>query len=107
MHALLNIGSERVAPLLQSAVWHGPNPRSVLAAALVEEEYGLLRLMHWITKPPTSATTSDLRRVGYAVGLLGRLTAVDRLQRQLGAVSGADRPALQGALLGALASRTR
>ncbi|MFT7679359.1 MAG: HEAT repeat protein [Planctomycetota bacterium] len=107
VRALLDIGSESVAPLLQSAVWHGPTSRSVLAAALVEDEYGLLRLMQWIGKPPTGATSSDLRRVGYAVGLLGRLTAVDTLQRQLGAIAGAERPALQGALLGALTSRTR
>lgn len=107
VRALLDIGSESAAPLLQSAVWRGPAGRSVLAAALVEEEYGLLRLMHWISKPPAGATSSDLRRVGYAVGLLGRLTAVDQLQRQLGAIAGAERPALQGALLGALTSRTR
>ena len=107
VRALIGIGSESAAPLLQSAVWHGPTPRSVLASAVVEKEYGLERLMYWISKPPASATSSDLRRVGYAVGLLGRLTAVDKLQRQLGVIAGAERPALQGALLGALTSRTR
>ncbi len=107
VRSLLQSNSEAVAPLLHSAVWQAPQQRSILAAAMVEKHYGLTRLMHWIDKPPSTATATDLRRVGFAVGTIGRMRAVEDLQRQLGTVAGAERPALQGALLGALAARTR
>ena len=107
IRALLQGNAESVVPVLHAAVWQGPQQRSILAAALVQEHYGINRLMHWVAKPPAGASQSDLRRVGFAVGTLGRLGAVESLKKQLGAVAGAERPALQGALLGALAARTR
>ena len=102
--ALVRNAHPEVEPILQRAVWNGSWNRSVLAAAVVKSTSGMRRLYHWATKPPASATSADIRRLGFAIGELGGLAALQGLSRQMG--SGADRPALQGALLGALSTRT-
>lgn len=104
--ALIRNGHPEVETILQSAVWRGPWNRSILAAAVVKEASGLRALEHWIVRPPSTATSEDIRRVGFAIGEWGGLDAVEALRARMGGVAGADRPALQGALLGALSSRT-
>jgi HEAT repeat protein len=105
-HTLIRNGHAKVEPILKAAVWDGPWHRSVLAAALVVEYRGVDLLMQWASKPPASARSADLRRVGFAIGEWGGLEAIDALRRHLGSAAGAERPALQGALLGALTTRT-
>jgi sugar phosphate isomerase/epimerase len=61
-------------------------------------------LASWIFKPPPTARSEDIRRLGFALGTWGGLTAFDALQETIG--SRPDDPALQGALLGALLART-
>ncbi|MEZ5976116.1 MAG: HEAT repeat domain-containing protein [Planctomycetota bacterium] len=104
--ALLRAGSEEVLPVLRHAIWKGDLNRSFLAAALLGARFGDLRLMQWIERPPESATEQDLRRVGFLIGSLGGMEAVETLAGHLGAVVGVDRPELQGAMLGALSART-
>lgn len=104
--ALVHYGHSKVDALIPTAVWvrHEPWNRSVLAAAVLKDKAGMRRLIQMVDKPPSYATSEDIRRLGFAIGELGGLDAVRDLIRSVG--SGADRPALQGALLGALASRT-
>lgn len=104
--ALLAHLSEEIVPLLKHAVWNGDFNQSCLAAILVADRYGPLRLMQWLERPPVGAHVEDLRRVGFMVGSLGGKEAIDLLTKNLGATAGADRPELQGALLGALSART-
>ncbi len=104
--ALLSKGSEDVLPLLKIALWQGDWNRSFLAGLLLSSKYGQLRLMQWLERPPEDAAEQDLRRVGFIVGSLGGIEAVETLKRHLRASVGVDRPELQGALLGALTSRT-
>ncbi|MFT7077486.1 MAG: hypothetical protein ACJA0P_003512 [Planctomycetota bacterium] len=94
-------------PLLQAAVWTLPWNQSVLAAGCVRETYGEATLLDWVVDPPASASESDVRRLGWAIGEWGGLPAVQDLQHRLGTTSGAELPALQGAILGAYAARTR
>ena len=103
---LIQNGHGKVEPILQAAVWNGPWHRSVLAAALVVEYRGVDLLMHWVAKPPAFARSADLRRVGFAIGEWGGLAAIESLRQFLGSAAGAERPALQGALFGALTTRT-
>jgi hypothetical protein len=105
-HTLIQNGHQKVEPILQAAVWNGPWHRSVLAAALVVEYRGVDLLMYWVAKPPAAARSADIRRVGFAIGEWGGLEAIDVLRQLLGSAAGAERPALQGALLGALTTRT-
>lgn len=104
--ALIRGGHKKVEPVLRKAVWKGPLDRSVLAAAVVKQTSGMRTLVHWVLKPPSDATSADVRRVGYAIGEWGGVSAIRELQERMGGVAGADRPALQGAYLGAMASRT-
>jgi len=92
-----------VVPLLRAAVWSEPWNRSVLAGALVLHHGGIEALRSEVARPPAGINDRDLRRVGFALGEWGGAVEVDRLA---GRVSAAD-PALQGALLGALSTRTR
>lgn len=105
--ALIRGGHKKAEPLLRAAVWSGPFDRSLLAAAVVKHVSGLRTLQHWVLKPPPEATSADVRRVGYAIGEWGGVEAIEELQERMGGVAGADRPALQGAFLGAMAARTR
>ncbi|MFT4647507.1 MAG: hypothetical protein ACI9X4_000720 [Glaciecola sp.] len=104
--ALLAHRSEEVVPLLKYAVWNGDFNQSSLAAFLVADRYGALRLMQWLERPPVGARTEDLRRLGFTVGSLGGKEALDLLARHLGSAAGEERPELQGALLGVLSART-
>jgi HEAT repeat protein len=94
-------------PLLQAAVWTLPYNQSVLAAGCVRATYGEATLLDWVVDPPASADEEDIRRLGWAIGEWGGVPAVQALQRRLGTTSGAELPALQGAIFGAYAARTR
>ena len=104
---LARSGHRSVEPMLQRAVWELPWNLSVLAAGVVKATYGQRTLISWAVNPPVDATEEDVRRLGYAIGEWGGMPAVDELRKRMNATSGADLPALQGAILGALASRTR
>lgn len=104
---LAQSGHRSVEPLLQKAVWELPWNISVLAAGVVRATYGERTLISWVANPPVETTEQDVRRLGYAIGEWGGLPAVEALRRRLNSAAGADLPALQGAILGALASRTR
>jgi hypothetical protein len=104
---LANAGHRAPRELLEAAVWRLPFDESVLAAGVVHRVYGLETLLTWINDPPVSATPADVRRLGFAVGAFGGLTAVERLKRELGTRGGTERPAVQGAVLGALCAKTR
>jgi hypothetical protein len=101
---LLRSGHAEALPLLQAAVWSGDWNESVLAAAIVKHSSGMRLLEHWVSKPPPYASAADIRRLGFAIGEWGGMDAFQSLTRSVG--GGAERPALQGALLGALVSRT-
>jgi len=101
---LARTGHDSVRPLLYEAIWSGPMNRSVLAAAVVKGHYSVQLLVDWADKPPASATSEDIRRLGFAVGEWGGLEALETLDRTLGGRT--DHPALQGAMLGALLART-
>ena len=103
---LIRSGHKKVEPVLRAAVWSGPLDRSILAAAVVKQASGMNTLQHWVLKPPPGATSADIRRVGYAIGEWGGVEAIQELQARMGGVAGADRPALQGAFMGAMAART-
>lgn len=105
-NALLSHSSEEVVPLLKYRVWNGDFNSSSLAALLVAKKYGPLRLMQWLERPPVGVRSEDLRRVGFIVGSLGGKETLDLLSRHLGSAAGAERPELQGALLGVLSART-
>lgn len=104
---LARSGHRSVEPLLQRAVWELPWNLSVLAAGVVSATYGQRTLISWAANPPVEATEQDVRRLGYAIGEWGGLPAVEALRKRLNSTAGADLPALQGAILGALATRTR
>lgn len=89
-------------PILRAALWQGPFERSVLAAALMQQVAGIDALRMEIERPPKGAHPAAIRRVGYALGSWGGTLEVDRLGRRRTAAD----PALQGAMLGALAART-
>lgn len=104
--ALLQLGDPAVLPIVRAAVWNSDLDLGVLASAVLTELAGGLRaLRDELRAPPPSASSNDLRRVGFAIGEWGGLGAVEDLARELRYASGD--PALQGALMGALASRTQ
>ena len=104
---LARSGHRSVEPMLQRAVWELPWNLSVLAAGVVRATYGQRTLISWAANPPVDAMEQDVRRLGYAIGEWGGMPAVEALRKRLNSTTGADLPALQGAILGALASRTR
>jgi len=87
--------------LLASALWRADWNCSVLAGGLIVASAGPRGLLDELDVAPSSAGERDLRRVGFALGEWGGLGAVEPLARTR---SEGD-PVLQGALLGALASR--
>lgn len=105
--ALTLQGHRAPEPLLRASVWDLPFDQSVLACGVVARTYGLSTLISWVVDPPVKASAEDVRRVGYAVGTIGGERAIEQLQRALGTTAGAELPALQGAILGAYAGRTR
>jgi hypothetical protein len=91
-----------VVALLRGALWRPPLHRSMLAAALVIDTGGVGLLRRELESDPRHARAQDLRRVGYALGFWGGMREVEDLARR----RGVGHPALQGAVLGALAART-
>ncbi|MDG2143920.1 MAG: hypothetical protein P8N31_10225, partial [Planctomycetota bacterium] len=100
--ALARGGAPEGVAILQKALWLGPADRSLLAAAALINRGGIKALTAELESMPLGASGDALRRVGYAIGIFGGLDELARLRRRR---STAD-PALQGAYLGALASRT-
>ncbi len=88
--------------ILRSALWQAPFHRSALAGALILQVSGIDSLRIELERPPKGAWPVDVRRVGYCLGEWGGTAEVERL----GSRRTAADPALQGALLGALAART-
>ena len=100
--ALYELRDPVVIPLLRSAVWGGGFNESVLASALLMEVSGTRVLFDEIDRSPLGGTEEDVRRIGYALGLWGGIPAL----RELSSKRRSGDPAVQGALLGSLASRT-
>lgn len=88
--------------LLRAALWSRAWNRSVLAGGLIAQISGLRSLIDELELAPRRAGEGDLRRVGFAIGEWGGLGAVEELARS----RQEGDPALQGALLGALAARS-
>ena len=103
--ALCELNDSEVHPLLHVALWHSDFEVSLFAGALLAQSSGLQALRDEAANPPASVRSTDLRRVGYALGLWGGLPEVESLAQLLRYNSGA--PALQGALLGFLSTRTQ
>lgn len=103
--ALIRLRESSIVPVVRAALWSAPWDQSCLAGGVLQRVSGAQDLLDEIDRPPPEASSGDLRRVGYAIGEWGGLDAVARLARRL--PSGSGNPALQGALLGALAARTR
>ncbi len=100
---LIRARDASVLSILRAALWSEPWNRSVLAGALLISHGGIEALRSELQRPPPGVSERDLRRVGFALGEWGGSAEVDRLAGRVGAAD----PALQGALLGALAARTR
>ncbi|MCC6407326.1 MAG: HEAT repeat domain-containing protein [Planctomycetes bacterium] len=100
---LIEAADPACVPVLRAALWSEPWGRSLLAAAVWVQIDGIDALIAELQKPPIHATPRDLRRVGFAIGEWGGIEAAEELARK----SGAADPAVQGALLSALAGRTR
>jgi len=103
--ALVELGDGPVYPLLQAALWKGSFEVSLLAGALLAQVAGIHALREEAANPPASARSSDVRRVGFALGSFGGLPELESLAKRLRYNSGA--PALQGGLLGFLSTRTQ
>jgi hypothetical protein len=103
--ALVGLDDPAVLPVLAAAVWHMDWQTSMLAGGILYDMAGIGSVRALLTRPPPEATSNDIRRVGYALGLWGGLAEVEDLARELRYNSG--EPALQGALLGALSTRTQ
>jgi len=99
--ALLAQRHPATGDLLASALWGSDWNRSVLAGGLIVASAGTRGLLDELDGAPRTAGERDLRRVGFALGEWGGLSAVEPLARTR---MEAD-PVLQGALLGALANR--
>ncbi len=93
-----------VLSVLRAALWSDPFERSLLAAALVRQVGGAHALRLELDRVPARANSRDLRRVGFAMGLMGGIEEAEWLAARRGGGSGD--PAVQGAYLGALAART-
>lgn len=104
--ACIRVGRAEVDPLISAALWSGSIHLSLLAAAIARERSGEIRLMLWALEPPMEASSEDLRRVGYCIGQLGGMAAMEEISRRMGSLAGTERPLLQGALLGAMGART-
>lgn len=89
--------------LLRRSLWIRDVPVSQLAAGYLIEQEGTSALERETDSPPSWARDEDLRRLGLALGEWGGYGLVQRLARRRNVRD----PVLQGAYLGALASRTR
>ena len=104
--ALADVLMEADTPLmgrfLRVAMWQPPFHRGMLAAALLVELSGIESLRQEVESPQLNAREQDLRRIGFALGEWGGLPQVELLAARVAV----GHPALQGAVLGALAART-
>ena len=100
--ALYELRDPVVVPLLRAGVWGGGFNESVLASGLLMEVSGARVLFDEIDRSHEGGTEEDVRRIGYALGLWGGIPAL----RELSSKRRSGDPAVQGALLGSLASRT-
>ena len=73
-----------------------------MAAALAIDAGGIGVLRRELENAPSYARAEDVRRVGYALGFWGGIPQVEDLAKRWSV----GHPALQGAVLGALAART-
>lgn len=103
--ALGQLASPTVVPVLREALWRGTHDISILAAGELAEVHGLHFLHDELASPPPDADEGDMRRLGFAIGTWGGIDAVERVSRLRRSNPGD--PAVQGAVLGALAARTR
>jgi hypothetical protein len=91
--------------VLSAALWRGPFDRSVLTARVIIETGNWLALKGELDNVPLSASTRDLRRVGFACGEWGGYPVLEWLEKKRR--QGSADPVLQGALLGLLSTRTQ
>jgi hypothetical protein len=103
--ALCEINDPYAYPLLHDALWRGSFEVSLLAGVLLAQASGVHALRDEAANPPASARSTDMRRVGFALGTFGGLPEVEALAQLLRYNAGA--PALQGVLLGFLSTRTQ
>ncbi|MBK7877209.1 MAG: hypothetical protein IPJ77_15950 [Planctomycetes bacterium] len=104
--ALLELGDPEILPVVRASLWQDEFDLSLLAAAVLAEVGGGVRVLRdELRVPPAEAASADLRRVGFAIGAWGGMREVEDLARELRYASG--HPALQGALLGVLSTRTQ
>jgi hypothetical protein len=103
--ALLERGEPVVMPLMRAAIWQGDLDLSLIAAGVLADLEGVRALFDELRVPPMDASSNDLRRLGFAIGEWGGVQALENLARDLRYSSG--NPALQGALLGFLSTRTQ
>jgi len=89
--------------LLRRSLWIRDVPVSQLACGYLIEQEGVSALERETDSPPEWARDEDLRRLGLALGEWGGYGLVQQLARRRNVRD----PVLQGAYLGALASRTR
>lgn len=87
--------------LLRGSLWSDGWNTSVLAGGLIVAGGGMRALQDELEAAPLTASEQDLRRVGFALGQWGGVSAVE----ELGRTRSERDPALQGALFGALAGR--
>lgn len=102
--SLAVLSAPAVRPILRAALWHGGFEESVLAGFLLADSSGPRTLIEEIRRPPPGAKAADLRRIGFALGEWGGVEALRELSKETGSAAG---PEMQGALLGALGSRTQ
>jgi hypothetical protein len=102
--SLAVLSAPAVRPILRAALWKGEFDESVLAGFLLAQASGLRALIEEILRPPPGVTSADVRRVGFALGEWGGVDALGVLRAATGSAAG---PEMQGALLGALGSRTQ
>jgi hypothetical protein len=103
--ALYDHSDPEMMPILRAGLWSSETDMSLLAGGLIVQASGVVALIQELRVPPSSATSRDLRRVGFAIGEWGGVSALEALSRELRWSSG--EPALQGALLGVLSTRTQ
>jgi hypothetical protein len=103
--ALLDRSEADVFPIVRGALWAREFDVSVLAGGVLANVTGVRGLVDELRVPPEDASSGDLRRIGFSIGEWGGVETVHALARELRWASG--HPALQGALLGALSTRTQ
>lgn len=102
--ALVDARDDLALQFLRHALWTGPWDRSVLAALVLRDVGGPHSLRDELNRIPRTATSRDLRRIGFALGEWIGLDAVHYLKERESLMLRS--PILQGAILGALGRRT-